>query len=180
MALTLTANKSSSLESFRKNRWIMQFTTIPGGLSSPEETLAFAAHTAQRPTVTFNTTEYQRLNERFWVAGKPTWSDLAMSFFDYINMASTGVSASQILYNWANSIYSPITGGMGFKKDYSTTGTLALLDPAGGIAQVWNLFYVWPSSVNYGDLSADDDGLCEVSVTFKYDYAVKATETQTA
>jgi hypothetical protein len=177
MPLTLSSSQSSILEPLRKNRWVMQFTSVPGVSDVASATnLAFCAHTAQRPTQTYNVTELQRLNERFYVAGKVTWSELPMTFFDYINGAN---SASEILWNWSKMIYNPVTGQMGFKKQYTTSGTLAMLDPAGGIVQVWNLFYVWPFTLNWGELSADDDGLSEVSVTFRYDYAVKGTDVNT-
>ena len=178
MPLTLSSSQSSILEPLRKHRWVMQFTAIPGVSASESATsLAFCAHTAQRPTQTYNVTELQRLNERFYIAGKVIWSELPMTFFDYINGAN---SASEILNNWSKMVYNPVTGQMGFKKQYTTSGTLAMLDPAGGIVQVWNLFYIWPFTINYGELSADDDGLAEVAVTFRYDYAVKGTDVNTS
>ena len=155
----------------------MQFTTVPGGGSN--ENLAFAAHTATRPSITYNAVEYQRLNERFYTAGKPTWGEIAASFYDYIPTSGND-SASNILWNWNQIVYSPITGAMGFKKEYATSGTLAMLDPSGGVVQVWNLFYCWPMNLAWGDLSAEDDALAEITVTFRYDYAVKGTDVPTA
>jgi hypothetical protein len=175
MALVLSSSQSSTFEPFRKNRWVMQFTEVPGTTGN-EEGLAFVAHTAARPSISFSQVEHQRLNERFYVAGKPTWNELPMTFFDFIKGTSGKLSASEILWSWSQEVYSPVTGQMGFKNDYAVSGTLALLDPSGGVKQVWNLFYCWPASVDWGDLSADDDGLCEVSVTFRYDYAVKGAE----
>ena len=177
MPLTLSSSQSSILEPLRKHRWVFQFTSIPGASTADAAVqLAFAAHTAQRPTQTYNVTELQRLNERFYLAGKITWSELPCSFYDYINGPS---SSSQILWNWSNMVYNPVTGQMGFKKQYATSGTLAMLDPQGGIVQVWNLFYIWPFTVNWGELSSEDDGLAEVQVTFRYDYAVKGTDINT-
>ena len=178
MALTLSSSYSSTLEPMRKNRWILQFTTVPGG-GVPTD-LAFAAHTATRPAQSYNPVEYQRLNERFYTAGNVTWAEISASFYDYIPGGTSGHdSASNILYNWSQIVYSPITGAMGFKKEYATSGTLAMLDPSGGVVQVWNLFYCWPLTVTWGDLSADDDTLAEVAVTFRYDYAVKGTDVST-
>jgi len=174
MPISLSSSQSSTLEPLRKNRWVMQFTNIPGGGSI--EKMAFCAHTAARPTITYGVTEIQRLNERFYTAGKPTWSELPMSFFDYIEGAQ---SVSEILWNWNQKIYSPITGAMGFKVEYSTSGTLAMLDPAGGVVQIWNLFYIWPFTITYNDLSADDEGPAEVNVSFRYDYAVKGSDVDT-
>jgi hypothetical protein len=172
MAITLSSSQSSILEPLRKNRWVMQFTTVPGSGTGPDK-LAFCAHTCTRPTQTYNVTEYQRLNERFYMAGKVTWSELAMTFFDFMEGTN---SVSSILYTWSNVIYNPVTGQMGFKKDYATSATLAMLDPAGGIVQTWNLFYIWPFTLTFGDLSADEDGLVEVAATFRYDFAIKGTD----
>ena len=176
MALVLTSSDSSTLEPVRKNRWIMQFNTIPGGGAA--EKLAFAAHTSTTPGVSFNPTEHQRINERFYVAGKPTWDDISMTFYDFIRGSD---SAGDIMYNWMQRIYNPITGQMFFKKQYTTTGTLAQLDPAGGVVRLWNIFYMWPTSVKFGEgISADDDGLCEINVTFKYDFAIKGIDVDTS
>ena len=173
--ISLTTSKSSTLEPLKKNRFVMQFTTVPGGGDSAE--LAFAMHTATIPNVTFNPTESQRLNERFWSAGKPTYNDLSCTFYDYIAGAA---SAGQILYDWSQSIYNPITGQMYFKTQYSTSSTMAQLDPAGGIVRVWNVYYIWPQMVSWGDaLSYDDDTIAECSVTFKYDYSLKGADEDT-
>lgn len=152
----------------------MSFTTIPGGGDGGN--LTFCAHTCNRPQITYNQTEIHRLNERFYTAGKPTWSELTMSFYDYIQGPN---SVSEILWNWNQTIYSPITGAMGFKVEYSTSGTLAMLDPAGGVVQVWNLFYIWPHTITYNDLSAESDNPMEVGTTFRYDYAVKGVDIDT-
>jgi hypothetical protein len=178
MAIYLSSSQSSTLEPLRKNRWVMQFTNVPPGvIANAPERLTFCALTATKPQMTFNAVEQHRLNERFWVAGKVSWNDLAMTFYDFIQGQDT---VSNILWNWATTIYNPITGQMFFKTQYMTSATLAMLDPAGGVVQMWNLFYVWPMDINYGDLSASDDAVCEVSATFKYDYSVKGTDVDTS
>jgi hypothetical protein len=175
MALVLSSAQSSVLEPHRKNRWIIQFSSIPGGGNAEE--LAFVAHTSTIPGISFTETEYPRLNEKFYVAGKPTWDSLSMTFYDFINGDK---SSGDILYNWSQRIYNPITGQMGFKKQYTTTATLAQLDPAGGVARLWNIFYIWPSSVKFGegvDYGADDINEC--NVTFRYDFSIKGIDNNT-
>lgn len=176
MAITLTSTKSSTLEPLRKNRWIFQFASVPGGGDAAE--LAFAAYTATIPKTTFNVTESHRLNERFYIAGKPQWNECACTFYDYINGAK---SAGHQLYMWSQSIYNPITGQMFFKTQYTTSATMAQLDPAGAIVRLWNMFYVWPFDVAYGDqMSYEDDAIAEASCSFRYDYALKGTDVDTS
>lgn len=179
MPLTLSSAQSSTLEPIRNHRWVFQFASIPGASAdTPEQKLAFAAHTAGVPEVTFNQTETQRLNETFYVAGKPTWSELSASFYDFIRGTS---SAGQILYDWSQQIYNPITGQQFFKTQYSTSCTMAHLDPAGGIVRMWNIFYIWPATVGWGgEMSSEDDAVTNVTATLRYDYAVKATDVNTS
>jgi hypothetical protein len=174
MSLFLTSSQSSTLEPLRSNRFILQFTTVPGATSSsPEERLAFMAHTASRPTITFEETEHHRLNEKFYTAGKPEWSNLTVEFYDFIQGES---SVSHILWQWANQVYNPITGQMSFKTQYQTSASLAMLDPAGGVVQLWNLYYIFPTEVNWNELSSDSSEIMNVSATFRYDYAVKGVD----
>lgn len=179
MALVLSSSKSSILEPVKKNRWVMQFKSIPGA-SGQEEGLAFVAHTCTPPAITFNQSTHKRMNETFYGAGTPTWNEFPMSFYDFINNTGTSLSAAQILYQWQSMIYDPLTGQMGFKKQYSTSGTLAQLDPKGAVIRAWNLFYVWPASITYGDgLSSDADEIADISVTFRYDLAIKNVDVNT-
>jgi hypothetical protein len=178
MALFLTSSQSSTLEPLRSNRWIMQFTTVPGAANNDaNERLAFMAHSASRPTLTFEETEHQRLNEKFYTAGKPEWSNLSVEFYDFIQGEK---SVSHILWEWANQIYNPVTGQMYFKSQYQTSATLAMLDPAGGIVQVWNLFYLFPTEINWNEVSSDSSDIMNVSATFRYDYAIKGVDVDTS
>ena len=175
MSIYVSSSISNTLEPIRKNRWVITFTSIPGSTETDE--LSFAAHTAAQPQFTFTAGEHHRINERVYTAGKITYNQIPISFYDFIRGDK---SAGEILYNWANTIYNPITGQMSFKSQYSTSATLALLDPAGGIVRMWNLFYCWPSEVNWNDLSSEDDGLVDVSCTLHYDYAIKGADVDTA
>jgi len=175
MSIYISSSESNTLEPMRKNRWVVSFTTVPG--SDKSEALSFAAHTAAQPQITFNVGEHHRINEKVYTAGKPSYNQIPIAFYDFIRGDN---SAGDILYNWASTIYNPITGQMSFKSQYSTSATLALLDPMGGVARLWNLFYCWPSEVNWNDLSSEDDGLMDVSMTLHYDYAIKAKDEDTS
>ena len=170
--LSLTNAMSNKYEPKRQNRWVISIlppTAAGETFAGGAEELAFAAHTANRPDITFDQTEMHRQNERFYVAGKPTWGEITMEFYDFVNGEN---SASRVLWNWATAIYNPVTGSMGYKADYSTTATLSLLDPIGDVAETWSLFYIWPTSVNWNELSSESSEIVNVSVTFRYDYAL--------
>ena len=175
MALVLSSSQSSILEPMRKNRFVIQFKSVPGG--GDRDKLAFVVKSTNAPTLTYAAKDYDRINEKFYTAGKPIWNELTIVFYDFIQGSD---SAASIMDNWARSIYNPITGQMFFKTQYSTSATLAQLDPAGGVVRTCNYFYIWPQSIAYGEgLDSTSDDLCEVTAVFKYDLAVKGTDVDT-
>jgi hypothetical protein len=164
------------MEPVKKNRWIMKFDAIPGSKKEDAvNALALVAHTCNAPTLTFAQTEYQRMNETFYTAGKPKWNEINMTFFDFIREegdAGQPSTAAELIYEWSRSIYNPVNGAMGYKSKYTTNARLVHLDPLGEIIRGWNLFYIWPATFNFGDgLSSDEEGLLDISVTFRYDTA---------
>jgi len=175
MALSLSMTDSSIREPLVQNRFIFSFTAVPGS-TGQEDSLAFACKSASTPEITFNNLEHYRLNERFRMAGRPSWNDISLTFMDFIG-TSTNNSAGEILNSWATAMYNPITGQMTYKQQYSTSATLAQLDPLGNVIRLWNLFYAWPMTVNFGgDLSSESDAPVEITTTIAYDYAIKGVD----
>ena len=177
MSLVLSDSRSPIMEPVKKNRWLMQFNfsqTTKLIEADALEDLSFVAVSAVAPAISFAANEYARLNERFYTAGKPQWSELPMTFYDFINAEK---SAAASLYKWMTAIYDPLTGAMKYKKDFYATGTLAQLDPGGSPVRIWNLYYMWPISVNFGDgLEASSEDVSLISATFRYDFALKQNE----
>lgn len=184
MAIKISDSKSFKLQPLKKNNWVFQFSAIPGNTEQQNEALAFVAKTCNTPKLTFADTTINRMNETYKFAGNPTWNDLNCTFYDFIRnseIASGELSAGDILYNWACMIYNPLTGQMGYKTQYATSGTLAQVDPAGNIIRAWNLFGIYPSDVDWGgSLDYGSGEACEISAIFKYDLAIKVTDSQTA
>lgn len=175
MALSLSMTDSSIREPLVQNRFIFSFTSIPGA-AGQEDSLAFACKSATIPTMTFNSLEHYRLNERFRMAGRPTFNDISLTFMDFIG-TSENQSAGEILNSWSTSIYNPVTGQQTYKQQYSTSATLAQLDPLGNVIRLWNIFYAWPMEINFGgDLSSESDAPTEVSLSLAYDYAIKGVD----
>lgn len=178
MALRLTDGRYGLFEPYKKNRWIFQFETVPGStLTNATEELAFVCHTVKAPDITIGELTMPRLNDTFYAAGKTTFGDINASFYDFLRGEK---SAGQIMYDWASSIYNQVTGQSAYKSEYATNATLAQLDPKGGVARLWNIFYVWPKAVTFGDsMAASEDAAVEVTTTLRYDYAIKGKDVTT-
>lgn len=175
--LVLSDSRTLTMEPLRKNRWLMQFQKIPNAANVTNNELSFVALTSGVPELTLEAKEYHRLNERFYMNSKPSWNELPMTFYDFISGTN---SAADILYKWMTLLYNPLTGAMAYKSQFTTTGTLAMLDPEGAPVRIWNLYQMWPTKVNWGeglDATSDDPNI--ISVTFRYDFAIKQDDIDT-
>lgn len=183
MSLKISDSKSFKLEPVKKNRFIFQFSSVPGNINQ-EEALAFVAKSATIPTISFDKQSTKRIHENYNTAGMPSFNDLSATFNDFIRNSNTSageLSAGDIMYNWSSMIYNPLTGQMGYKTQYATSATLAQLDPAGNIFRAWNIFGIFPTSVDFGGtLSYEDSGLTEINVTFAYDLAIKVQDSKSS
>ena len=181
MAIKISDSRSFKMQPLKKNNWIFQFSAIPGN-KDQEEALAFVAKTCNAPVLTFADVPINRMNEQFKFAGNPTWTDIQCTFYDFIRKDEDDeLSAGDILYNWACMIYNPLTGQMGYKTQYATSASLAQTDPAGNIIRCWNLFGIYPSNIDWGSgLDYGAGEACEISATFKYDLAVKVSDSKTS
>lgn len=168
MAIVLSSAEHSFREPKRKNRWILKFDRVPNKADGTEP-LAIDILSASRPSVSTEEQEIHRLNERFYFAGKPTWEAIECTFYDY---DKGGNSAAQILYHWFTAIYNPLTGGQGYAIVYKTNATLVVLGPDGKIIEIWDLFGMFPTTVNFNELSYEGSEAMQVNATFRYDYAV--------
>lgn len=193
--IQLSSAVSTQNEPKRKCRWLLYFPRRPqiniewtgdnlgadgtpqsGGTTRTSLTtdlttdLTFAAHTAARPSWSYNVVEVHRLHERFRFAGKIDWNEMSLSFYDFTSGQS---SVGQILWDWSSAIYNPLDGTMGYAGEYKVDGSLAMLDPHGNTAQQFNLFGFWPTSVDFQDLSYEDDGAAEIQCAGRFDFATK-------
>ena len=183
MAIKISDSKSFKLEPMRKNRFLFQFTSVPGNTAGIEEGLTFVCKSANVPTITFEDTQTKRIHESFHTAGMVSWNHLNVVFNDFIRNtnAKEEISAGDALYNWCSMIYNPLTGQMGYKTQYATSAAEAQFDPAGNIIRSWNIFGIFPVNVDFGGtLSYEDGGATEISSEFAYDIAIKIQDSKSA
>jgi len=171
MPIVLSTAEQSIKEPKRQNRFILKFDSVPGG---DPEALALDLLSASRPSISFNSTVINRLNEQFKFAANPTWDQIACVFYDYDKGKD---SSAQILWNWARSVYDPVTGAMGFAVQYKTNATLVILSPDGSIAETWDLFGCYPDNVTYNEVTYGGYEALQANMTLNFDYAILQEDT---
>lgn len=144
----------------RKNRFLLRF---PSELGIQEWWLA----SASRPTITQADVEIPFLNTSTYVLGRFVWETIDVTFRDAIAPSST-----QAIMEWVRLGSESVTGRQGYAVGYKKDVELEMLDPTGVVIEKWVLQGTMLTSVSFGDLSMDDDGIAEITATLRFDRAI--------
>jgi hypothetical protein len=152
----------------RKNQWYVELQPPAGNALE-----SIMVKSAGLPGGSFTEIAIDYMNSKYYFPGKWEWETIQMTLRDFV-----GNSATQKLYDWFLHIYNPETGGQNMGGEIKRNVSIKLLDPRGNLVETWTLVGAWPSAMNWGEggLAYDDDGERELSVTFRFDYAVLASE----
>lgn len=77
----------------------------------------------------------------------------------------------QVIDQWRAKVYDKETDKIGFAADYKKSAVVTQYAPDGSLVRVWNMEGVWPSAVDYGQISYDNPGVKSISITLQYDKA---------
>ena len=144
----------------RKNRWLLRF---PADLGIQEWWLS----SASRPSINQSDVEIQFLNTSTWVIGRFIWEPINVVFRDPI-----GPSAAQAIMEWVRLQSESITGRQGYAAGYKKDVELDMLDPNGVVIEKWVLQGAMLTTVNFGDLSMDDDSIADIAADIRFDRAI--------
>ena len=107
------------------------------------------------------------LNTSTYVLGRFTWETIDVTFRDAI-----GPSTTQAIMEWVRLGSESITGRQGYAAGYKRDIYLEMLDPTGVVVEKWEMQGTMLTTVNFGDLGMDDDGIAEVTGTLRFDRAI--------
>ena len=144
----------------KKNRWLFRF---PNELGIQEWWL----YSASRPTIEQSDVEIQFLNTSTWVLGRFVWNAIDIVLRDPI-----GPSASEAIMEWVRLHSESITGRQGYAAGYKKLVEIEMLDPTGVVIEKWQLQGTMLTTVGFGDLSYDDDGIADINATLRFDRAI--------
>lgn len=144
----------------KKNRWLFRF---PNELGIQEWWLS----SASRPTIEQSEVEIQFLNTSTWVLGRFVWNAIEITLRDPI-----GPSAAEAVMEWVRLHSESITGRQGYAAGYKKLVEIEMLDPTGVVIEKWQLQGTMLTTVGFGDLSYDDDGIADINATLRFDRAI--------
>lgn len=171
--LALTMERFSVAEPMKKHRFLIQFQNLPG-TANDTEGLSIACHSCTVPKLSISDQTLHRFNDRVYVPGKGEFETVEFEFYEYINVVDQGAgtrSAGDLLWNWLTQVYNPSTGASGKKKDVKTNILIVQFDGEGNVVRTWNLYYAWPTTVDFDGLDSTSEEVQNVKVTVRYDWA---------
>ncbi len=155
---------ATDLEPQRQNNALLHLNNIPG---IADEELVLALSSFPLPKVTNGIVELPFLNEKRKFAGLPTFDDLSVLFKDYV----TKPVADAIL-QWRHQVYNPHSGAIGLASIYKKTGFVQMFAPNGTLERQYDIFGIWPSAYDPGDIDMAGEDVLQITVTLTIDKAV--------
>lgn len=161
-------NANPSVEPRRRHRWTMNIEAVGNDAW-------IYLRTARRPNFKFDPVEMHHNQEVAYFAGKQSWDPIEVSWYD---AEDPDVSAS--ILDWVGTVNPSAAGGFDGEQtvnppgDYKgSTVILNMLDGAGTTTETWELLNCWPLEVNWGDLDYTNSEILEISLTMRFDRAVR-------
>lgn len=153
---------NESFEVQRNNNFEVQIVDVGG------DDLTFAVESSSLPSISNNVVELQYGNATVKVAGKVEFDDVSVEVKDFI-----GADIEQVVKDWQKQVYNPEDDSIGLAINYKREAYLYEFAPDGSNERQWTLKGVWPSSIEFGDMSYDDDGAKMISMTLSVDKAIR-------
>lgn len=148
----------NKFEPKRKNRWILMIEGVD----------AFIIKTAARPTITGEEVEIPFINSTRYVAGgRYKFGDIQVTLHDPI-----APSGAQQIMEWIRLHFESVSGRAGYADFYKRDIQMKLLDPVGTVIELWDVRGAFIKEANFGELTYEDGGPVEITITIRADQYV--------
>jgi hypothetical protein len=145
-------------EPVQSNRFVLKVDGIP----------AYLVKGVSAISLDQTAVELNHINVQRFVKGKTKWNTIDLTLFSAISP-----SGAQSVMEWIRLGHESVTGRNGYSDFYKKNLTLQILGPVGDVASEWVLYGCFPTNVNFGDFSYDDDGTAvNIKMTIRPDYCV--------
>jgi len=135
----------------------------------------------KKPSFSIGETEHQYLNHTFYYPGRVSWETVEFVIVDTVGDSDNGTARLMGLLDAcgyslpAKNSYKTISK----KSAVSALSTVQIqtINGEGDVVESWWLKNAWVQAATFGDLSYEDEGMLDVTVTLRYDNAGLNTKT---
>lgn len=141
------------------------------GVGEQERLLTLAVVSGPLPNESNGVIDVQYGNTTIKVAGTYTIQSGSLVVRDLIQK-----DVEALIDAWRATVFNKETNAVGFAADYKKQARITQFAPDGSYERVWKVEGVWPSAVDYGQVSQTDNSLKEINITLEYDKAILSRE----
>ena len=103
--------------------------------------------------------------------------NVKLEIVDNESSPEKGISAAQnLVTSGVSMILGTYGSGVAIAADYKKPAYVTQYAPDGTLLRIWNLEGVWPSAVDYGQISYESPGVKTINITLQYDKATISRE----
>jgi hypothetical protein len=156
-----------------KLKYRFRVTLIGFGVTSGQATeLTKQVIDIARPTVAFEAIEVPTYNSRVYLAGRHSWTAVALNVRDSVDGSVSKLVGEQLQKQFDFLEMSSAAAGI----DYKFTTKYEILDGGNGnnaptVLETWELYGCYLENVNYNNLSYSANEAVTIQMTIKYDNA---------
>ena len=152
----------------RNYRFLVTLGNLPDGAQ-------WYAKKINKPSFKITESKHSYLNHNFYYPGRVEWDEVSVTLVDPVQ--PDAVFETFVIIH-ASGYRPPATFNdtttISKEKAISFMGRVecTVIDSNGGVLETWSLEGAWIKNVQFSELSYEDDGLQEITLTFRYDWAV--------
>ena len=146
------------------------------GVSNPKTEMTKQIMSFARPQITFDPIEIPIYNSKIYIAGRPTWTAVAVTLRDDAGGNVSRLVGEQLQKQFDFMEQASAASG----SDYKFVTTLEMLDGGNGtteptVLETWQLYGCFLTDVNYGDVDYNSNDPVTIALSVRYDNALQTT-----
>jgi hypothetical protein len=160
----------SALEPKRQYRWVLQFGAVP----------KWMIKSVDKPVATVSSQAHKYFGHTYNYPGTVTWNDINMTLVDPVEPDAVSTMATLLRQGGYNPPNSDSATLISISKNNAVASlgiiNIVHLNAAGSAIETWSLTNPIFTSIDFGgNLSYENEGLLELKLTVKYDWAQLVT-----
>ena len=146
------------------------------GVSNPKTEMTKQIMSFARPQITFDPIEIPIYNSKIYMAGRPTWTAVAVTLRDDAGGNVSRLVGEQLQKQFDFMEQASAASG----SDYKFVTTLEMLDGGNGtteptVLETWQLYGCFLTDVNYMDVDYGLNDPVTITMSIRYDNALQTT-----